>query len=105
MHHLFFIHSSTDGHLGCFHFLAIVNNSRVIKLLNFLVTGDFLDILLKEQNSSRLKEPKNRVTVTKRKGTVEVGGNGGIRGKGGITISTHNVPGEHEKGSKHREDK
>ena len=25
MHHLFFIHSSVNGHLGCFHVLAIVN--------------------------------------------------------------------------------
>ena len=26
MYHIFFIRSSVDGHLGCFHFLAIVNS-------------------------------------------------------------------------------
>ena len=26
MYHIFFIHSSVDGHLGCFHDLAIVNS-------------------------------------------------------------------------------
>ena len=45
---------------------------------------------LKEQNSSRITEPKNRLTATKGKGTVK----GGIRvgkKKGGITISMCNV--------------
>ena len=26
MYHSFFIHSSADGHLGCFHVLAILNS-------------------------------------------------------------------------------
>ena len=29
MYHIFFIFSSVDGHLGCFHVLAIVNSAAV----------------------------------------------------------------------------
>ena len=29
MYHIFFIHSSVDGHLGCFYVLAIVNSAAV----------------------------------------------------------------------------
>lgn len=29
IHHIFFIHYSTDGYLGCFHSSAVVNNTTV----------------------------------------------------------------------------
>ena len=30
MYHRFWVHSFTDGHLGCFHHLAIVNGAAMI---------------------------------------------------------------------------
>ena len=49
---------------------------------------------MKEQNSSRITEPKNGLTVTKGKGTGEDGWEGREKGgkkKGGLMISMCNV--------------
>ena len=35
MYHIFSIHSSVDGHLGCFHVLAIVNSATIRLLPDF----------------------------------------------------------------------
>ena len=34
MYHSFFIHSAVDGHLGCFHVLAIVNSAAVYTVVH-----------------------------------------------------------------------
>ena len=35
MYHIFFIHSSVNGHLGCFHVLAIVNSANTAMTTGF----------------------------------------------------------------------
>ena len=43
MYHNFFIHSSVDGHLGCFHVLAIVNSAGR-QVLNHWTTREVLHL-------------------------------------------------------------
>ena len=38
MPHIIFIHSSTDGHLGCFHIMDIVNNAAIWVYLSFQIS-------------------------------------------------------------------
>ena len=46
MYHNFFIHSSLDGHVGCFHFLAIVNsatmNSGIHVSFSILISSGYM---------------------------------------------------------------
>ena len=46
MYHNFFIHSFVDGHLGCFHVLAIVNsaamNNGIYVSLSILVSSGYM---------------------------------------------------------------
>ena len=46
MDHNFLIHSSIDGHLGCFHVLAVVNsatmNNRIHASLSILVSSGYM---------------------------------------------------------------
>ena len=46
MHHNFFMHSSVDGHLGCFHALAVVNseamNNGIQVYFSILVSSGYI---------------------------------------------------------------
>ena len=54
MYHSFLIHLSADGHLGCFHVLAIINsavmNIEVHVSLSDLVSLDITLFYVKEMN-------------------------------------------------------
>ena len=46
IYHNFFIHSSVNGHLGCFHVIAIINsvavNNGMHKSLSILVSSGYM---------------------------------------------------------------
>ena len=43
--HIFFIHSFVDGHLGCFHVLAIVNSTVMTLVCMYLFKLEFYSFL------------------------------------------------------------
>ena len=44
MYHNFFIHSSTDGHLGCFQILTLVNSATVNRGVHIFFVLVFQDL-------------------------------------------------------------
>ena len=44
MYYIFFIHSSVDGHLGCFHVLALVNSAEMNIGVNVFLNYGFLKV-------------------------------------------------------------
>ena len=44
MHHVFFIHSSVDGHLGCFHVLTVINSAALNIGVHLSLNSGFLSV-------------------------------------------------------------
>ena len=67
MYHIFLIHSSADGHLGCFHVLAIINsavmNTGVHVSLSDLVSSVCMGII-SLTNETRIYNREKTMSLT-----------------------------------------
>ena len=60
MYHSFLIHSSADGHLDCFHVLAMINSAAAV---SFQCMTKFTTNKKKIKKNKKYKKTKHQVTI------------------------------------------
>ena len=54
IYHIFFIHSSVDGHLGCFHVLAIINSAAMHIVVHVSDQSSYVEFLVVENTQGAI---------------------------------------------------